>query len=201
MTTQDRQTATAARQAAILAATLELVSEKGVTAVTMTDICSRSGASIGSIYHHFNDREGVLYALYQNCLEACFVQLLPAVHAATDAQTGIKALVHTYLGWVAAHPIQANFIYEASQGTLLRHYLPQILAFKETFYNDVFSWMAPFVEAGELLRLPPWAYDAIMMGPAHEFSRRWLGGMSELSMPEAQTIIAEAVWRAVRLDG
>jgi hypothetical protein len=61
--------------------------------------------------------------------------------------------------------------------------------------------MSPFVEAGELLHLPPWAYDAIMMRPAHEFSRRWLGGMSELSMAEAQTIIAEAVWRAVRLDG
>ena len=200
MTHQDRQTATAARQAAILAATLELVSEKGVTAVTMTDICSRSGASIGSIYHHFNDREGVLYALYQNCLEACFAQLLPAVHTTTDAQTGIKALVHTYLGWVAANPVHANFIYEASQGTLLRNYMPQILAFKETFYNDVFAWMAPFVEEGELLRLPPWAYDAIMMGPAHEFSRRWLGGMPELSMVEAQTIIAEAVWRAMRLD-
>jgi hypothetical protein len=60
--------------------------------------------------------------------------------------------------------------------------------------------MSPFVEAGELLQLPPWAYDAIMMGPAHEFARCWLVGMQELSVAEAKTIIAEAVWRAVRLD-
>ena len=197
---QNRQAATAVRQAAILVATLELVGEKGVTAVTMSDICARSGASVGSVYHHFKDREGVLYALYRQCFDDCFAQLRTAVHNATEAKQGITALVHTYLSWVEANPACATFIYEASQGTLLRSYSQEIMAFKGAFYVDIFVWMAPFVESGELLRLPPWAYDAIMMGPAHEFARRWLGGMQELSMAEAQTIIAEAVWRAIRLD-
>ena len=200
MSEQNRQTATAVRQAAILAATLELVGEKGVTAVTMNDICARSGASVGSVYHHFKDREGVLYALYRQCFDDCFAQLRTVVHAATEAKQGITALVRTYLSWVEANPARATFIYEASQGTLLRGYSQEIMAFKGTFYADIFAWMSPFVESGELLRLPPWAYDAIMMGPAHEFARRWLGGMQELSMAEAQTIIAEAVWRAIRLD-
>lgn len=195
----NRQSATAARQAAILTATLDLVSEKGVTAVTMSDICGRSGASVGSVYHHFNDREGVLYALYRECLDDCFTQLLAAVQLTTEAKQGVKALVRTYLSWVEENPSRATFIYEASQGTMLRHFLPEILAFKGAFYADIFAWMAPFVEAEELLRLPPWAYDAIIMGPAHEFARRWLGGMQELSLAEAQTIIADAVWRAICL--
>ena len=198
MNEQNRQTATAERQAAILAATLELVGEKGVTAVTMSDICGRSGASVGSVYHHFKDREGVLYALYRDCFEDCFAQLRTAVLATTTAQEGITALVNTYLAWVAAHPSRATFIYEASQGTLLRSYQAEIAAFKGAFYADIFAWMRPFVESGELLRLPPWAYDAIMMGPAHEFARRWLGGTQELSMDEAKNIIAAAVWRAVQ---
>ena len=196
----DRQTATAARQTAILDATLELVGEKGVTAVTMSDICGRSGASVGSVYHHFKDREGVLYALYHDCFADCFDQLRTAVLSTTSAQEGITALVHMYLDWVEANPSRATFIYEASQGTLLRSYAAEIVAFKSAFYADIFAWMSPFVAAGELLRLPPWAYDAIMMGPAHEFARRWLAGMQELSMAQAKTIIAGAVWRAVRLD-
>lgn len=200
MSEPNRQTATAVRQAAILAAALELVGEKGVTAVTMNDICRRSGASVGSVYHHFKDREGVLYALYRQCFEDCFARLRTAVRSASEAKQGITALVQTYLHWVEANPVQATFIYEASQGTLLRSYLPEIMAFKGAFYADIFAWMAPFVETGELVRLPPWAYDAIMMGPAHEFARRWLGGMQEISMAEAQSIIAEAVWRAIRLD-
>ncbi|MEZ4590832.1 MAG: TetR/AcrR family transcriptional regulator [Chloroflexota bacterium] len=195
----NRQSATAVRQAAILMATLELVAEKGVTAVTMNDICGRSGASVGSVYHHFKDREGVLYALYRDCFTDCFEQLRTAVLATTDAQAGIEALVYTYLEWVAAYPAQAAFIYEASQGTLLRSYQAQIAAFKGAFYADIFGWMRPFVESGHLLQLPPWAYDAIIMGPAHEFARRWLGGMQELAMDEAKAIIATAVWRAIRL--
>ena len=196
---QNRQTATAVRQAAILAATLELVAEKGVTAVTMSDICGRSGASVGSVYHHVKDREGVLYALYRDCFEDCFGQLRTGVLATTEAQTGIQALVNSYLDWVAANPAQAAFIYEASQGTLLRSYQAEVAAFKGAFYADIFGWMRPFVESGQLLRLPPWAYDAIIMGPAHEFARRWLGGMQELAMDEAKGVIATAVWRAISL--
>jgi AcrR family transcriptional regulator len=198
MSDHDRQTATAARQAAILSATLALVGEKGVTAVTMSDICGRSGASVGSVYHHFKDREGVLYALYLDCFEGCFAELRTAVLATTTAQAGIFALVHAYLDWVAANPTRATFIYEASQGTLLRSYSAEIAAFKGAFYADIFAWMRPFVESGELLRLPPWAYDAIMMGPAHEFARRWLAGLQELSLDEAKAIIATAVWRAMQ---
>ncbi|WP_420644780.1 TetR/AcrR family transcriptional regulator [Candidatus Leptofilum sp.] len=200
MSKKIRQTATAVRRAAILAATLELVGEKGVTAVTMSDICARSGASVGSVYHHFKDREGVLYGLYKDCFDDCFSQLRTAVVATTEAKSGIKTLVHTYLDWVAANPVRAAFIYEASQGTLLRSYQADILAFKGAFYADIFAWMLPFVESGELLRLPPWAYDAIIMGPAHEFARRWLGGMQELAFEEAKNIIATAVWRAVSLS-
>ncbi len=198
MSDQDRQTATAARQAAILSATLALVGEKGVTAVTMNDICGRSGASVGSVYHHFKDREGVLYALYRDCFEGCFAELRTAVLATTTAREGIFALVNSYLEWVATHPSQATFIYEASQGTLLRSYQAEIVTFKGAFYADIFAWMRPFVEAGDLLRLPLWAYDAIMMGPAHEFARRWLAGMQELALDEAKTIIATAVWRAMQ---
>lgn len=196
----DRQTASATRQATILNATLDLVGEKGLTAVTMTDICTRAGASVGSVYHHFKDREGVLYALYLNCFEDCFANLRAAVQTATEAREGVIALVRTYLAWVEANPTRATFIYEASQGKVLRSYLSQIAAFKGAFYADIFAWLVPFVEAGELIQLPPWAYDAIMMGPAHEFARRWLGGMQELSMAEAQTVIAEAVWRAIKIS-
>ncbi|MFZ1396295.1 MAG: TetR/AcrR family transcriptional regulator [Candidatus Promineifilaceae bacterium] len=199
MSEQNRQAATAVRQTAILTATLALVAEKGVTAVTMNDICTRSGASVGSVYHHFKDREGVLFALYRDCFEDCFGGLRTAVLATDQAQSGIEALVHSYLDWVTANPARAAFIYEASQGTLLRSYQADIAAFKGAFYADIFGWMRPFVESGQLLRLPPWAYDAIIMGPAHEFARRWLGGLQELALDEAKAIIATAVWRAISM--
>lgn len=185
------------RQKEILTATLSLVGKHGVQNVTIAQICQQSGASVGSVYHHFGDREGILYALYRESFASCFEQIREAVVVAESAEAGIQALVFTYLQWVEANPERASFIYEASQGSLLRRYVAEIQAFKGAFYADIFAWMGPFIARGEIIALPPWAYDAIMMGPAHEFARRWLGGFRDMPMGEAREIIAAAVWRAI----
>lgn len=54
----------------------------------------------------------------------------------------------------------------------------QIMAFKGEFYAAIMQWMQPHIASGEIIALPPWAYDVIMMGPAHEFARRWLAAGS-----------------------
>lgn len=197
-TNNPRALSSADRKNTILTATLELIYEVGLHKTTVSAICERSNASVGSVYHHFGDREGVLYTLYRESFSDCFGQLREVVIATETAQQGVDALVRTYLGWVEANPIRAAFIYEVSQGALLHSYQDQIIAFKGEFYAAIFAWMQPFIINGELIELPPWAYDAIIMGPAHEFARRWLGGMRDLAMPEAQAIIAAAIWRAIQ---
>lgn len=194
----NQQDASADRRQAILAATLQAVAARGLHKTTITEIQQRSGASVGSIYHHFGDREGVLYALYIESLTDCFTQLSAALQQAATARDGIRGMACAYLTWVEVNPERASFIYEASQGDLLRSYRSAILQFKEAFYMDMVTWMRPYLQSGELITLPPWAYDAILMGPAHEFARRWLGGLQKLSMADAQTIIADAVWRAIQ---
>lgn len=52
------------------------------------------------------------------------------------------------------------------------------MAFKGEFYGAIMQWMQPHIASGEIIALPPWAYDVIMMGPAHEFARRWLAAGS-----------------------
>lgn len=197
MAKKSRAKNTAVRQQQILSATLALFSEHGLANTTISAISERSGASVGSIYHHFGDREGVLYALYEQSFLACFTQLKEAVLAESMARAGIVALVHTYLGWIEANVVNGRFMYEASGGDLLLNHHDHIQAFKSDFYTAVMAWMTPHIEAGDIIALPPWAYDVIMMGPAHEFARRWLAGMREMSIETAQTIIADAIWRAV----
>jgi len=193
-----RAQSSADRRQQILMATLAQFGDQGLNHTTIAAISQRSGASVGSIYHHFGDREGVLFALYHQCFAACFDELKKAVHAETAAQAGIEALVSTYLGWIGAHPQRGRFMYEASGGDLLGNHHDQIIAFKGDFYSAIMQWMAPFIASGEIIELPSWAYDVIMMGPAHEFARRWLAGMRMMPLSEAQTIIGSAIWRAVQ---
>ena len=195
---KNRAHRSADRRQQILIATLSQFSEHGLVGTTIASISQRSGASIGSIYHHFGDREGVLYALYRQCFAACFDELKYAVLQAQTAHAGIITLASTYLGWIGEHPQHGRFMYEASGGDLLLNHNQEIMAFKGEFYTEIMQWMQPYIAAGEIIALPPWAYDVIMMGPAHEFARRWLAGMREMPLAIAQTIIADAIWRAVQ---
>src|SRR5438105_10736682 len=86
------------RRQAILEAALTCFASKGFTETTMEDIRKMSGASTGSIYHHFENKEMLARALYlegRSSLHAALSASLTA-HA---LRGGIEAMVHAYLGW------------------------------------------------------------------------------------------------------
>ena len=51
-------------RAALLAATEELVTDRGIEAVTTTSVAAAAGCSVGSLYRYFADREALLLAAY-----------------------------------------------------------------------------------------------------------------------------------------
>ena len=57
-----RPEATTARREAILAAALRLFTKKGYSDTSIHDLRMTSGASVGSIYHHFGGKAGVAAA-------------------------------------------------------------------------------------------------------------------------------------------
>jgi AcrR family transcriptional regulator len=56
---------TDATQQRILDAATEVFGEKGFTAATIADVVARSGASIGSIYHHFGGKKELYLAIFE----------------------------------------------------------------------------------------------------------------------------------------
>src|SRR5437764_15041823 len=99
------------RPAAILQAALEAFDEHGFAAATVEEIRVRSGASIGSIYHHFGGKEGIAAELYVQGVrdyQDGFVRALER-HAG-DAEAGVRALVRHHLRWVQRHPRLARFL-------------------------------------------------------------------------------------------
>jgi AcrR family transcriptional regulator len=65
MTTSTRRWAkTDETQSRILEAATDVFAARGYTAATMADIVHRSGASIGSIYHHFGGKRELFLAIF-----------------------------------------------------------------------------------------------------------------------------------------
>jgi AcrR family transcriptional regulator len=53
---------------AILAATLELLRERGAARLTTREVAERACVSEGSVFYHFTDRAGLVTAAIENCL-------------------------------------------------------------------------------------------------------------------------------------
>lgn len=188
------------RDAAIHEAALALYAEGGLNAVTIRALGARSGASTGSIYHRFGDRGGVLSAVLLDCVTAGFAPMRTLIDGDPDAEAGVRGLVEAWLGWVQADPVRARYLYDASVSPDLCEHKGDVLTFKADFFAALEAWILPRVAAGALRPLPIWAWDPVLMGPAHEIARRWLAG-APLALESVTAEISEAVWRAIRGEG
>jgi AcrR family transcriptional regulator len=61
---------TGATQRRILDAATEVFATRGFTAATMADVVAASGASIGSIYHHFGGKSELFLAIFEQMADA-----------------------------------------------------------------------------------------------------------------------------------
>jgi AcrR family transcriptional regulator len=107
--TNVRSAASEKRRRAILAAALDCFVRDGVAATTMEDIRAASGASIGSIYHHFESKELLAAALYLEGISEYQDGLLRQMTRHAKARDGIRGAVAYHLGWIKSHPNWARF--------------------------------------------------------------------------------------------
>ncbi|WP_083738666.1 TetR/AcrR family transcriptional regulator [Mycobacterium sp. MS1601] len=79
---------TTATQQRILDAAARVFRERGFTAATIGDVVTTSGASIGSIYHHFGGKSELFLAIHERLSDTVGTQLAEAgPHATFDTQT------------------------------------------------------------------------------------------------------------------
>jgi AcrR family transcriptional regulator len=186
------------RRAEILDAALASFSERGYTATTIAHLRRRSGASVGSIYYRFGDKEGVAAELYLECLADYQAGVAELLRRDPDAEHGIKGLVRHHLRWVESNPRRAAFLFdqreaEANAGERLRELNLELLEL-------VRGWLRPHVAAGRIRRMPLQLLYVIVIGPSQEYARHWLRDPDRGRIRRAERPLADAAWNAVRAE-
>ena len=93
----------------ILRSALALFNEHGVEATTIDTIREQSQMSVGAIYHHFGNKEGVVAALYLAALDDQ-ARLRDSYLAGVETtRAWVQALVFSYVDWVGLQPECARF--------------------------------------------------------------------------------------------
>jgi AcrR family transcriptional regulator len=177
------------RRETILEAALESL-EAGEE-VTIEAVRERSGASVGSIYHHFGDKDGILGALYAQVLGGYQAGILRSLKTAPDAEGGIKALVRYHLRWVERNPERARFLLDG--GVAREQAGEEVEALNKSMFATIDNWIGSH-EIGPIRRE---VFFAAVFGPAQALSRSWLVRRTG-SLREVEDDLADTAWRAVR---
>ena len=162
--------------------------------VTIEGVRERSGASVGSIYHHFGDKDGILGALYADVLGGYQVGVLRTLRTNPDAEDGIKALVRNHLRWVERNPERARFLLEGNAAR--KRAGEEIEALNKNLFAAIEAWVQ---KQDKLTPMRLEVLFANVFGPAQALSRSWLA-RREGSLRGMEDDLAEAAWRAVRAD-
>jgi AcrR family transcriptional regulator len=186
------------RREAILEAARSCFEEHGYAATTIEMIAARSGASNGSIYHHFGSKDGILAALYVNALASYQDELLALLREhASDPEGGIRGAVIHHLAWVEAHPHETRTLFEHRQTLERTPRAGELQAQNRPALAEAGAWLRRHVDAGAIRDLGP-AAAAVWYGPAQLVARDWIAGRLRGKPGALADALAEAAWRAFR---
>ena len=184
------------RKSAILSAALAVFSEKGIEATSIDDIRQRSQASVGSIYHHFGNKEGIAAAVFAQGLDDYWAQINANLAQADNAEFAIHAIVSTHLHWIFEHPDMARFLFARRQAVGAGHE-DTIRQRTAAHFKEAFEKLKPWFKQGVLRRLPTELYGPLLLGPSQELARNWLGGRIEFDPRSAVDELSSAAWRSL----
>jgi AcrR family transcriptional regulator len=190
--------ATATRPQEILDAALLAFTTSGYHRASIEEIRELSGASVGSIYHHFGGKEALAAALYLDGLRDYQRSFLEVLEQGGGAEATVTAIVRNHLGWVAKHPKMAAYLMSSREVEVARATDAELRAMNRVVIDATREWVEREVLAGALRPLPTALYYALLIGPAQEFARQWVRRRDREAMRVAERELADAAWRAVR---
>ncbi|MDX5298871.1 MAG: TetR/AcrR family transcriptional regulator [Gammaproteobacteria bacterium] len=187
----------AARREAILQAALACFTEHGVEATSIEMIRERSGASTGSLYHHFGSKEAIAATLFIQGLKDYADRLIGGLQTRPDARDGIRWMVTSYIDWILDNPDWARYIFTARGQVIRGEAQAQLQANNQVQFTALKAWMTPHIQNGTLPKLPMGIYHALVNGPVQDYCRSWLAGRVKESPRDVETLFADAAWRSV----
>jgi AcrR family transcriptional regulator len=182
------------KRQALLDAALQLFLANGVLETTVDDVLQLSGASVGSLYHHFGGKEQLADALYVDCLSAYHRVALERLGAADDAEAGVRSLIEHHLDWITAHRAQSQFLLSYREHEI-RPAAANLRALNTNFYTELEHWIT--TRAARAVALLP-AVISQWIGPMHMYARHWLTATIRATPDDVRQFLSDGAWQSMQ---
>ncbi|AWY39857.1 TetR family transcriptional regulator [Pseudomonas putida] len=174
---------------------LQLFNEQGIEATTIDMIRAECDTSVGAIYHHFGNKEGLVAALFFTALDDQARLRDSYMADAGTAQAGVHALVHSYVDWVDSQPEWARFQYHARFAVTKGPFSDELAERNKVRNKKLLEWLSAHRDqmGGFSAELMP----SLIIGQADSYCRAWLSGRTKGSPKAYRELLAEAAWRSI----
>lgn len=187
------------RRDALLDAALTLFDARGYGATTMTAIQQATGASTGSLYHHFPSKAHLAAALQERALadyQYGFVRILE--EHPDDAEAGVRATVAYHLGWVSEHLGQARLLYTLHDPDVSELAAPRLAVLNKDFFDRVHAWYTRQADRNRVRVFPFDVLACVWIGPAQEMARSSLtSDIAPERIIRHRELLSSAAWNAL----
>ncbi|HTN32514.1 MAG TPA: TetR/AcrR family transcriptional regulator [Marinobacter sp.] len=187
----------AALKREILEHALICFNEFGVEATTIDAIKTRCNSSVGAIYHHFGNKEGVLAALLFAAQDDQRMWVKPYLESVESLHDFVTALVVSYIDWVVANPDWARFVYQARSSVAKGPHRQELKRRNAENFRNLREVLNRVQAKGATLNVPSELLPSLIIGAAENYCRAWLAGRVETSPAGFRDQLSEAAWRSV----
>ncbi len=178
----------------IIAAALQLFRQRGYFSTSVPDMARTAQVSVGSIYHHFKDKEDVARALYLGLTERLQDALADIARKHVPAHDRCRAVMAMLFELTESDRDAMDFMLYAKH----RDFLPSE---RPICSSRPFETMRAFVEAGmergEIRRMDVMVATSCLFGGAIRLITARLDGVLAEPLPDRLDAVWECAWRGV----
>ena len=172
--------------------------EYGLDATSIEMIRDKSESSVGAIYHHFKNKEGVIAALVFAALDdqaALRDQYLERTQSLKDV---LNALIYSYVDWVSDQPHFAKFLMLAHFNVMQSEYRPLLNEKNKLRNQKIVSYMSTYSDAKLLKSVPPELMISLVIGATESYCRAWLSEKVLTNPNGYREYLAQAAWDSLQ---
>jgi AcrR family transcriptional regulator len=179
----------------ILHASLELFVKKGYFNTNVPDISKLSRCSVGSIYHHFLNKEEIAKQLYSDGIQKFRIALADLIEENDPLETTIQNIVISFLTFAETHKTLSRYIWlsrhsEFLSGQVLK---PTTVGF-DNLGRRLTKAIKQGIRKGEMPNVKAEIFWSIVFGIPLSFIRDWLEGHTSQPPHAVAATIAKACW-------
>lgn len=178
----------------IIAAALQLFTRRGYFNTSVPDMAHAAQVSVGSIYHHFKDKEDVARALCQSLMEGLQNELTRIAQENDTAHDRCRAVIAMLFKLTESNREVMDFMLYAKH----REFLPTELPICS---SKPFETMREFVqdgmERGEIRRMDIMVASSCLFGGAIRLITARLDGVLAESLFDKLDAVWKCAWRGV----